>query len=161
MALFSVQRPFLPTDWQYIWKRKANAYHIPLSKSTDTIFLTSSRPRHALHCLLWICNSDLPTTRFSTKKVFFLYFFCILSIIPDSDFVLYTFSQLYTYLHPRLYIQVHLTRLHLNTSWKTRHLVFSHITSEKRYLVPTCTQTFYIWYNLQKCDHENSALDLF
>lgn len=29
---------FLPTVWQYIWKRKANAYHTPSGKSTDTIF---------------------------------------------------------------------------------------------------------------------------
>ncbi len=77
-------------------------------------------------------------------------FFCILSILPYANFVLYTFSQLCTYLHPLLYIQVHLTRLHLSTSWKTRHLVFSHMTSKKRDLFPTCTQKIYIRYNFQK-----------
>lgn len=155
MALFSIQRPFLPTDWQYIWKRKANAYHTPLSKSTDTIFWQVQDP--GMHYIAYF-GFWLTYHKIQYKKS--VVFFCILSIIPDSHFVLYTFSWC-TYLHPLLYIQVHPTSLHLNTSWTTRHLVFSHITSEKRYLVPMCTQKIYIWYNLQKRDHENSSLDLF
>lgn len=49
----------------------------------------------------------------SVQKVFL---FCILSIIAISTVVLYTFPQQCTHLNPRLYIQVHLIRLHLNTS---------------------------------------------
>lgn len=95
--------------------------------------LTSSRPWHALHCLLWICNSDSPTTRFSTKKRFF---FCILSIftrfkqICSASFfpaAVYTlrFSTVCVVFHP-----TPKSRLLGYTSWKTRHLVFSHIMSE-------------------------------
>lgn len=154
MALFSIQRPFLPTDWQCIWKRKANAYHTPLSKSTDTIFWQVQDP--GMHYIAYF-GFSLTYHKIQYKKVFFFFAFCPLYQIQT---LFYTFSQC-TYLHRLLYIQVHPTRLHLNTSWTTRHLVFSHITSEKRYLVPMCTPKIYIWYNLQKRDHGNSSLDLF
>lgn len=119
---------FLPTDWQYIWKRKANAYHTPWSKSTDAIFWQLQDPgMHYIADFGSVILTYLPQDQYKKSVLFF----CIRSIITDSNFVLYTSSQLCTYLHPILYFQVHLTRLHLNTSWKTRHLVFSHITSKK------------------------------
>lgn len=69
----------------------------------------------------------------SVQKVFFCLFFLFafcplyhMQILFSTLFL----SCVHTYI--LLYIQVHLTRLHLNTSWKTRHLVFSHMTSKKR-----------------------------
>lgn len=50
--------------------------HTLKQKYRRYFFLTSSRPWHALHFLLWTCNSDLPTTRFNTKSVLFVCFFC-------------------------------------------------------------------------------------
>lgn len=70
------------------------------------------------------------------------------------------FPQPCTHSHPLLYIQVHLIRLHLNTSWKTRHLVISHITSEKSYLFPMCTQKNVHLVQFTKTDYENWALIL-
>lgn len=48
------------TDWQYILKRKANA-HNTLKQKYRHYFSTSSRPWHALHCLIWICSSHVLT----------------------------------------------------------------------------------------------------
>lgn len=80
MALFSIQRPFLTTDWQYNCKRKANAYHTPLSKSTDTIFFFDKFKTLACTTLLTL-DSDLPTTRFSTKKTQFVFLFFLHSVL--------------------------------------------------------------------------------
>lgn len=126
----------ISTNWLAVYlKEKGKCLpHILKQKYRHIFFfLTNSRPWHALHCLLCICNSDLPTTRFSTKEVFF----CVLFLIPDSNrsFVLSNFPQLCTYLHQFKSVW-HKARLHLNTSWKTRHLVFSHITSEKSWPSP-------------------------
>lgn len=145
----------ISTNWLAVYlKEKGKCLPHTLKQKYRHYFLTSSRPWHALHCLLWILTY-LPQD--SVQKSFFFFAFCPLYQIQT---LFYTFSQC-TYLHRLLYIQVHPTRLHLNTSWTTRHLVFSHITSEKRYLVPMCTPKIYIWYNLQKRDHGNSSLDLF
>lgn len=168
MALFSIQRPFPPTDWQYIWKRKANVYHTLLSKSTYAIFFSDKVQDPSMHYISYFGSviSDLPTTRFSTKKVSF-FAFCplyksqtLFSTPSPSAVYILTSSTVY-------YIQVHLNRLHLNTSWKTRHLVFIHITTTKKKkkrkektttIVSTCTQKIYNWYNLQKQWYENSRL---
>lgn len=56
MALFSIQRPFLPTDWQYIWKRKANAYHTSLSRSTDTFFFFGQIQDPGMHYIAYFAS---------------------------------------------------------------------------------------------------------
>lgn len=59
--------------------------------------------------------------------------FCILSIIPETRalFCPFFLSCVHTYILYCMFESLRpKARLHLNTSWKTRHLVFSHITSE-------------------------------
>lgn len=64
---------FLPTDWQYIWKRKANAYHTPWSKSTDAIFWQLQDPgMHYIADFGSVILTYLPQDQY--KKVFFFFF---------------------------------------------------------------------------------------
>ena len=147
MALFCIQRPFLPTGWQYIWKRKANAYHTPLSKKYRHYFWQVQDP--GMHYIAYfgsVNQTYLPQDSVQNIIDIFLHSVHYTRLKLCS----LHFPQPCTHSHPLLYIQVHLIRLHLNTSWKTRHLVISHITSEKSYLFPMRTQKMYIWYNLQK-----------
>ena len=105
------------TDWQYILKRKANAYNT-LKQKYRHYFFPNSRPWHALHCLIWICNSHLLIRNsgqksFSIKKRNKKQFQWLFSISSHQlqIFVLYT---------------IRLTRLILIHLGKTRHLVVTH-----------------------------------
>lgn len=78
------------TNWQYILKRKANA-HNTLKQKYRHYFSTSSRPWHALHCLIWICSSHLLIMN-SGQKYFFTpwnqfqsFSLCLFSRTPTSN----------------------------------------------------------------------------
>lgn len=58
-------------------------------------------------------------------------FFCILSMISVSDFVVYTFSQLYRNIKSFTVHSSPFDQAHLDAAWKTRHLVASHIIRKK------------------------------
>lgn len=65
----------ISTNWLAVYlKEKGKCLPNILKQKYRHFFLTYSRPWHALHCLLCICNSDLPTTTFSTKEVFFAFY---------------------------------------------------------------------------------------
>lgn len=132
-----------------IFEEKGKCLLHTLKQKYRHYFLTSSRPWHALHCLLWICSFDSPTTRFSTKEDFFA--FCSFYQIQTLFFIL-----LHTYI---LYFMF--KSICSDTSWKTRHLVFSHRTSERDIQSLTAPQKSYMWYNLQKIILKNSNFDLF
>lgn len=93
MALFSFQRPFSTyTNCLAVYlKEKGKRLPHTLKKEYRHNFLTSSRPWHALRCLLWICNYSPQDS--VQKKIFFFFAFC--PFIPDSNesFVCFTSSQ--------------------------------------------------------------------
>lgn len=76
MALFSIQRLFFTcTNWLAVYfKEKGKRLPHTLKKEYRHNFLTSSRPWHALCCLLCICNYS---PQDSVQNVFFFFFaFC-------------------------------------------------------------------------------------
>lgn len=136
MALFPIQRPF-STNWLAVYlKEKGKCLPHTLKQKYRHYFLTSSRPWHALHIAYFgsVILTYLPQD--SVQKSLF---FCILSIIPETRtlFCPLLLSCVHTYILYCMFESLRpKARLHLNTSWKTRHLVFSHITSENSWSSP-------------------------
>lgn len=68
---------FFATVWQYIWKRKANAYNTPLSKSTDAIFFFSFIDKFKILACTTLLTLDLQFLTYlpqdSVQKVFFFF----------------------------------------------------------------------------------------
>lgn len=105
-----------------IFERERQTFTTHPWERVQTQFLTSSRPWHALRCLLWICNYSPQGS--VKKKIFFFFLHSVLSYQIQM-------RALFASLLLNKSIISSKTGLHHNTSWKSRHLVFSHITSEK------------------------------
>lgn len=117
---------------------------------------TSSRSRHALRCLLWICKFWLYLPQDSVQKVVFFTPLFLHSLHRSRVSVCSQFIRsvrTLIFLRPA-YIYIFKSTcpgcilIHLE---KTRHLVFSHMTWKNRDLFfPTCPPKIYTSYNLQK-----------
>lgn len=107
----------ISTDWQYILKRKANAHNTLKQKYRHYFFFsTSSRPWHALHCLIWICNSHLLIMNSGQKTFFIKKKKSMISFNRCSLCLLINFLQDLCTIHHRF------DQAHINTSRKNEAL---------------------------------------
>lgn len=162
-TFLTFQRPFFRNCLAVYLKEKGKRLQHTLKQKYRCYFFFFYRqvPDPGMHYVAYFGSaiSDLPTTRFSTKSLFFFIFFFAFS--PPKPFqCLFAIHPQRTHCNLPLLIYMFKSTcsgcilIHLE---KTRHLVFSHTTSKKRRdrFFPACTQKIYTSYNLQKEEKED------
>lgn len=169
-TFLNFQRPFFSppaTVWQYIWKRKANAYNTPLKQKYRCYFFLFFFYRQVqdpgMHYVAYFGSA---VSDFTYHKI--QYKMCFVFFTPPFFFFSFLRSPRRIAGQRLFAIRPQCTRCNLPPTGvhvfkstrsgcilihleKTRHLVFSHMTWKTRDLFfPTCTQKIYTSHNLQK-----------